>query len=73
MKRLVALGMAIGGLAGLCTVLAPSVTAICAWKGPLVVWIGIAAWATFYAVGDVIEMALPSRRAAAPLPSTVTA
>ena len=51
MKRLVALGISIGVLAGLWTVLALSVTSIGAWEAPLVVWIGFAAWATFYAAG----------------------
>jgi hypothetical protein len=50
-KRLIALGISIGVLAGLWTVLALSVTAIGAWTAPLVVWIGFAAWATFYAAG----------------------
>ena len=51
MKRLVALGISIGVLAGLWTVLALSVPAIGGWEAPLVVWIGFAAWATFYAAG----------------------
>jgi hypothetical protein len=51
MKRLIALGISIGVLAGLWTVLALSVTAIGGWEAPLVVWIGFAAWATFYAAG----------------------
>ena len=38
-------------LAGLWTVIALSVTSIGAWEAPLVVWIGFAAWATFYAAG----------------------
>jgi hypothetical protein len=50
-KRLIALGISIGVLAGLWTVLALSVTSIGAWQAPLVVWIGFAAWATFYAAG----------------------
>ena len=51
MKRLIALGISIGVLAGLWTVLALSVPAIGGWQAPLVVWIGFAAWATFYAAG----------------------
>jgi hypothetical protein len=51
MKRLVALGISIGVLAGLWTVLALSVESIGTWSAPLVVWIGFAAWATFYAAG----------------------
>lgn len=54
MKRLVALGISIGVLAGLWTVLALSVTSLGAWEAPLVVWIGFAAWATFYAAGGGI-------------------
>ncbi|MCV2489902.1 DUF1097 domain-containing protein [Geodermatophilus sp. YIM 151500] len=51
MKRLIALGISIGVLAGLWTVLASSVPAIGGWEAPLVVWIGFAAWACFYAAG----------------------
>ena len=51
MKRLVALGISIGVLAGLWTVLALSVSSIGAWEAPLGVWSGFAAWATFYAAG----------------------
>ena len=51
MKRLIALGISIGVLAGLWTVLALTVTSIGAWQAPLVVWIGFAAWACFYAAG----------------------
>ena len=51
MKRLIALGISIGVLAGLWTVLALTVTSIGGWQAPLVVWIGFAAWATFYAAG----------------------
>ena len=51
MKRLVALGISIGVLAGLWTVLALTVSSIGGWQAPLVVWIGFAAWATFYAAG----------------------
>lgn len=52
MKRLIALGISIGVLAGLWTVLALTVTSIGGWQAPLVVWIGFAAWATFYAAGE---------------------
>lgn len=51
MKRLIALGISIGVLAGLWTVLALSVPSLGGWQAPLVVWIGFAAWATFYAAG----------------------
>ena len=51
MKRLIALGISIGLLAGLWTVFALSVPAIGGWKAPFVVWIGFAAWAVFYAAG----------------------
>ena len=51
MKRLVALGISIGVLAGVWTVVALSVPAIGGWEAPLVVWIGFAAWAVFYAAG----------------------
>ena len=51
MKRLVALGISIGVLAGLFTWFALSVTAIGGWTAPFVVWIGFAAWAVFYAAG----------------------
>ena len=51
MKRLIALGISIGVLAGLWTVLALTITSIGDWQAPLVVWIGFAAWATFYAAG----------------------
>lgn len=51
MKRLIALGIAIGVLAGLWTVFALTVTSIGGWTAPFVVWIGFAAWACFYAAG----------------------
>ena len=51
MKRLIALGISIGLLAGAWTVFALSVPAIGGWEAPFVVWIGFAAWATFYAAG----------------------
>ena len=51
MKRLIALGISIGVLAGLWTIFALSVTAIGGYKAPFVVWIGFAAWAVFYAAG----------------------
>ena len=51
MKRLIALGISVGVLAGLWTVFALSVSSIGGWEAPFVVWIGFAAWATFYAAG----------------------
>ena len=51
MKRLIALGISIGVLAGLWTFFALSVTAIGGYEAPFVVWIGFAAWAVFYAAG----------------------
>lgn len=51
MKRLIALGISIGVLAGLFTWFALSVTALGSWTAPFVVWIGFAAWAVFYAAG----------------------
>ena len=51
MKRLVALGISIGVLAGLWTVFALSVTEVAGYAAPFVVWIGFAAWAVFYAAG----------------------
>jgi xanthine/uracil permease len=51
MKRLVALGISIGVLAGLFTWFAVTVTSIGSWQAPFVVWIGFAAWACFYAAG----------------------
>ena len=52
MKRLVAVGISIGILAGLFTWFAFGVlTQVGDWKTPLVVWVGFAAWACFYAVG----------------------
>ena len=51
MKRLIALGISIGVLAGLWTVFALTVTSIGGWTAPFVVWIGFAAWACFYAAG----------------------
>ena len=51
MKRLVALGISIGVLAGLFTWVAVTVTHIGSWTAPLVVWVGFAAWAVFYAAG----------------------
>lgn len=51
MKRLIALGISIGVLAGIFTWFALTVTSIGSWKAPFVVWIGFAAWACFYAAG----------------------
>ena len=51
MKRLIALGVSIGVLAGLWTVVALTVSSVGGWEAPLVVWIGFAAWACFYAAG----------------------
>lgn len=51
MRRLVALGISIGVLAGLFTWVAGSITAIGSLTAPLVVWVGFAAWAVFYAAG----------------------
>jgi hypothetical protein len=51
MKRLVALGISIGVLAGLYTFVAFSITSIGGWTAPFSVWIGFAAWAMFYAKG----------------------
>jgi hypothetical protein len=50
-KRLIALGISIGVLAGLFTWFAGSVPAIGGWKTPFVVWVAFAAWACFYAAG----------------------
>lgn len=51
MKRLIALGISIGVLAGLFTWVSLTVTHIGSWQAPLVVWVGFAAWACFYAAG----------------------
>lgn len=51
MKRLLALGISIGVLAGLWTAFALSVPAIGGYEATFVVWIGFAAWAVFYAAG----------------------
>jgi Protein of unknown function (DUF1097) len=51
MKRLIALGISIGVLAGLFTWFAGTVTSIGGWQTPFVVWVGFAAWACFYAAG----------------------
>jgi hypothetical protein len=51
MKRLIALGISIGVLAGIFTWFALTVTHIGSWQAPFVVWIGFAAWACFYAAG----------------------
>ena len=51
MKRLIALGISIGVLAGLWTAFALSVSAVGGYATPFVVWIGFAAWAVFYAAG----------------------
>ena len=51
MKRLIALGISIGVLAGLWTFFALSIPAVAGYQGPFVVWIGFAAWAVFYAAG----------------------
>jgi hypothetical protein len=50
-KRLIALGISIGVLAGLFTWFAGTVTAIGGWTTPFIVWVGFAAWACFYAAG----------------------
>jgi hypothetical protein len=50
-RRLIALGISIGVLAGIFTWFALSVAAIGSWKAPFVVWVGFAAWAVFYAAG----------------------
>lgn len=55
MKRLVALGISIGVLAGLWTVFALSVPEIGGYPAPFVVWIGFAAWAVFYAAGGRMQ------------------
>jgi hypothetical protein len=55
MKRLVALGISIGVLAGLFTWFAVTVTSIGSWQAPFVVWIGFAAWACFYAAGGGVS------------------
>ena len=54
MKRLIALGISIGVLAGLWTVFATNVTDVGGYANPFVVWIGFAAWAVFYAAGGRI-------------------
>ena len=51
MKRLIALGISIGVLAGLWTIFAANVTDVGGYANPFVVWIGFAAWAVFYAAG----------------------
>lgn len=51
MKRLIALGISIGVLAGLFTWFAFSVTSLGGYAAPFVVWVGFAAWAVFYAAG----------------------
>lgn len=51
MKRLTALGISIGVLAGLFTWFAGTVTHLGSWQSPFVVWVAFAAWACFYAVG----------------------
>ena len=51
MKRLTALGISIGVLAGLFTWFAGTVTQLGSWQSPFFVWVGFAAWACFYAVG----------------------
>ena len=51
MKRLVSLGLSIGVLAGVFTWFAFTVTSFGSWASPLVVWVGFAAWACFYALG----------------------
>lgn len=55
MKRLVALGISIGVLAGLYTFVAFSITSIGSWTAPFSVWIGFAAWAMFYAKGGGMQ------------------
>ena len=56
MKRLVAVGISIGVLAGLFTWFSfGELTHIGSWNSPLVVWVGFAAWACFYAVGGNVE------------------
>nr|WP_294693607.1 DUF1097 domain-containing protein [uncultured Friedmanniella sp.] len=54
MKRLIALGISIGVLAGLWTVFALSIPSLGGYANPFVVWIGFAAWAVFYAAGGRI-------------------
>ena len=51
MHKLIALGITIGVLAGLFTWVAGSITNIGGLASPLVVWVGFAAWACFYAAG----------------------
>lgn len=51
MKRLTALGISIGVLAGLFTWFAGTVTLLGSWQSPFVVWVGFASWACFYAAG----------------------
>lgn len=55
MKRLTALGISIGVLAGLFTWFAGTVTQLGSWQSPFVVWVGFAAWACFYAAGGRTE------------------
>lgn len=55
MKRLIALGVSIGVLAGLYTFVAFSITNIGSWTAPFSVWIGFAAWAMFYAKGGGMQ------------------
>ena len=49
MKRLTALGISIGVLAGLFTWFAGTVTLLGSWQSPFVVWVGFASWACSYA------------------------
>lgn len=51
MKRLVALGISIGVLAGIATWISGSLHAVGSLATPLVVWVAFAAWACFYAAG----------------------
>lgn len=51
MNRIVALGITIGILAGLFTWLSGSISGIGGLEAPLIVWVGFAAWACFYAAG----------------------
>ena len=51
MNRLIALGITIGVLAGLFTWVSGSISSIGGLAAPLVVWVGFAAWACYYAAG----------------------
>ncbi|KUO06051.1 DUF1097 domain-containing protein [Streptomyces caeruleatus] len=51
MKKLIALGISIGLLAGVFTAVSASVHSLGGLRAPLVVWVGFAAWACFYSAG----------------------